>query len=78
MTDTTTTTITTPRTTAPAESARLEFPRGARRLTLRVDAGMSALYRARFGGPRRRAVASSRYRARARSRPLQAPLALSG
>jgi hypothetical protein len=52
MTDTTTTTIATPRTAAPAESARLEFPGGARRLTLRVDAGMSALYRARFGGLR--------------------------
>lgn len=55
MTDTTTT-ITTASTAAstaaPPETARLEFPGGARRLTLRVDAGMSALYRARFGGPR--------------------------
>jgi hypothetical protein len=52
MTDTSTTTTTMGRGAAAAEPARLEFPGGARRLTLRVEAGMPALYRARFGGAR--------------------------
>lgn len=56
MTVASTTTSTAPGTppAAPADTARLEFPRGAQRLTVRVDAGMSTLYRARFGGPRPR------------------------
>ena len=52
MTDTTTTTIGPSLTTAPHDTVRLEFPRGARRLTLQVDAGLPTLYRARFDGPR--------------------------
>ncbi len=38
--------------TSTTTTTRLEFPRGAQRLTVRVEAGMPALYRARFGGPR--------------------------
>ena len=52
MTDTTTTTNGPSLATAPHDTARLEFPRGARRLTLQVDAGLPTLYRARFDGPR--------------------------